>query len=144
MNIRPATPSDAAGINRLLQQLGYPGTDASIAAELTAMLQNPANLLSVCEDSSSPYPIAGFLSASFMRMIGRRSNFLYINYFVVDEAVRSQGIGQKMEEEAVRFARDNDCSDIALHCDEKRARAHKFYTERQHYKESPKYLIKRL
>jgi GNAT superfamily N-acetyltransferase len=143
MNIRAATPGDAAGINRLLQQLGYPGTDASIAAELTAMLQNPANQLSVCEDPSSPQPIAGFLSTSFMRMIGRRSNFLYINYFVVDETVRSQGLGRQMEEEAVRFARENGCSAIALHCDDKRTRAHKFYVD-QGYMESPKYLIKRL
>jgi GNAT superfamily N-acetyltransferase len=143
MPIRPAALSDAAGINRLLTQLGYPDTDESIAAELTAMLQNPANQLLVYEDPSFPYPIAGFLSTSFMRMIGRRSNFLYINYFVVDEAIRSQRIGQQMEEEAVRFARENGCSAIALHCDDKRTRAHDFYA-RQGYIESPKYLIKKL
>lgn len=143
MPIRRATVDDAAGISRLLTALGYPDTDALLPAALATMLKDPAEFLLVWDDPSSPHPVVGFLSLHRMRMIGRLSNYLHINYFVIDEKARGKDIGTEMEREAVRIARENDCSHIALHCHTDRIAAQTFYTHRG-YIESPKYLIKKL
>lgn len=143
MPIRHATVHDAAGISRLLTQLGYPDTEKALPKELASLLQSPADFLLVWEEPSSPHPIVGFLALHTMRMIGRLSNYLQINYFVIDEQARGKNIGTQMEKEAVRIALENDCSHIALHCNADRLTAQQFYRERN-YIESPKYLIKKL
>jgi GNAT superfamily N-acetyltransferase len=140
MPIRLAALADAPGIARLLTQLGYPGTEAFLAANLEKMLADPNEVPLVWADESS---IAGFLSMSFSVYPGVRGPVVTIKSFTVDENARSRGIGAQLEAEVTRRAREKGCDRIILHCAERRTRAHEFYY-RQGYVESPKYLIKRL
>jgi GNAT superfamily N-acetyltransferase len=140
MGIRHAKTGDASGIQRLLEQLEYPGSGAGLESRLERMLKDPAEVLLVWEEDRK---IGGFLSLHFIPQIAMEGDFARISYFAVDEAVRGQGIGLAMEEEATRLARERGCYLIEVHCHERRTRAHAFYS-RQGYEESPKYLIKRM
>lgn len=149
MPIRPARPSDAAGIGRLLTQLEYPGTEEFLEIRLATMLQDPAETLLVWEEpadqehSIGPPRILALLSLHFIPQIALRGDFARISYFVVDDSTRSQGIGRALEEEAARLARKKECDRLEVHCASRRTGAHLFYKKRG-YKVSPKYLIKRL
>ncbi|MBS1606173.1 MAG: GNAT family N-acetyltransferase [Bacteroidetes bacterium] len=146
--IRPARHTDWPAISRLLDQLEYPDTERFLAGKLGRMLEDPAETILVWEsaddaDPRSPLPILGLLSLHFVPQIALPGDFARISYFAVDTTARSQGIGLQMEEYATRLAREKGCELIEVHCHTRRARAHAFYA-RQGYKESPKYLIKRL
>jgi GNAT superfamily N-acetyltransferase len=156
MPIRPAALSDAQAISRLLTQLEYPGTQDFLEVRLAVLLRDPAEALLVWEEPNGqadpqaasqqpagPPLILGFLSLHFIPQIALRGDFARISYFAVDEAIRSNGIGRAMEEEATRLAREHGCALIEVHCHSRRTRAHGFYHTRG-YIESPKYLVKRL
>jgi GNAT superfamily N-acetyltransferase len=143
MPIRPAALSDASGINRLLTQLEYPGTQDFLEIRLAAMLRDPAETLLIWEEPGNPPQIMGFLSLHFIPQIALRGDFARISYFAVDDTTRSRGIGRQLEEEATRLAREHGCALIEVHCHSRRTQANAFYA-RQGYTESPKYLIKKL
>jgi len=146
MPIRPAALSDAPGINRLLTQLEYPGTEDFLEIRLAVLLKDPAETLLVWEEPANlpgPPAILAFLSLHFIPQIALLGDFARISYFAVDDTARSKGIGRTMEEEASRLARNQGCALIEVHCHSRRTRAHEFYA-RQGYTESPKYLIKKL
>ncbi len=65
------------------------------------------------------------------------------SFFVVDEKVRSRGIGKMMEEYCVELAMERKCFAIELFSQEKRTDAHRFY-ERQGYQHFQKFFIKEL
>jgi GNAT superfamily N-acetyltransferase len=153
MGIRKARVDDAKGIRRLLDQLEYPGSESFLEAKLEKMVQDQAELLLVWEEGDSlgsglpaggiDGRILGLLSLHFIPQLALEGDFARISYFAVDEDARSGGIGRAMEEYATGLARERGCHLIEVHCHERRARAHAFYS-RQGYDESPKYLIKRL
>jgi GNAT superfamily N-acetyltransferase len=146
--IRPARHTDWPAISRLLDQLEYPGTAAFLSDKLGRMLDDPAETLLVWDAGSAPSVpsssvLLGFLSLHIIPQIALPGDFARISYFAVDSTARSRGIGLQMEEYAARLAREKGCELIEVHCHTRRVRAHAFYA-RQGYKESPKYLIKRL
>lgn len=156
--IRLALHTDCPALSRLLDQLDYPGTDKFLASRLAQLLDDPAEVLLVWEDDSTPNPdtspsgpltpaplppILGFLSLHFIPQIALPGDFARISYFSIDETARSKGIGRQLEEYATKLAQEKGCELIEVHCHSRRSRAHVFYF-RQGYEESPKYLIKRL
>jgi len=146
--IRPARIDDWRELQRLLEQLEYPDTGQWIKEKLERMLADPDEVLLVWEGSEDDVEdmgrrIAGFLSLHFIPQIGVKGDFARISYFAVDGEDRSRGIGRAMEERAVVLARERGCYLLEVHCHQRRERAHAFYF-RQGYKESPKYLIKKL
>jgi len=141
--IRRARHTDWPAISRLLGQLEYPGTEAFLPDKLRRMLDDPAETILIWESDTNPSDILGFLSLHFIPQIALPGDFARISYFAVDTTARSQGIGLQMEEYATRLAREKGCQLIEVHCHTRRTRAHGFYA-RQGYRESPKYLIKKL
>lgn len=152
--IRPAQIDDGRELQRLLEQLEYPDTGTWIKEKLERMLADPNEVLLVWEETgdagaeaqgeeTASGRISGFLSLHFIPQIGIKGDFARISYFAVDGEARSQGIGRAMEERAVVLARERGCYLLEVHCHQRRERAHAFYF-RQGYKESPKYLIKKL
>lgn len=139
MSIRYATLGDAPVISRLLTQLEYPGTGSFLEGRLASMLEHPDETLLVWDGP----PVLGFLSLHFIPQIALQGDFARISYFVVDDSAHSQGIGRKLEEEATRLARERGCDRLEVHCASRRTQAHSFYAKHG-YRESPKYLIKKL
>ncbi|GGA95161.1 GNAT family N-acetyltransferase [Puia dinghuensis] len=139
--IRRAIPADAPGISRLLTQLEYPGTERFITTRLATLLAHPDEVFLVWAEPANH--ILAFLSLHFIPQIALEGDFARISYFAVDESARSLGIGQQLEAEATRLAKERGCALLEVHCHTRRTRAHAFY-HRQGYEESPKYLIKKL
>jgi len=138
--IRHAQQTDWPWIVRLLDQLDYPDTGKFLENRLAQLLNDPAEIFLVWEDSAA---ILGFLSLHFIPQIALPGDFARISYFSIDETARSKGIGAKLEEHATQLAREKGCELIEVHCHTRREKAHAFYF-RQGYEESPKYLVKRL
>jgi GNAT superfamily N-acetyltransferase len=140
MSIRSARVSDSPAIERLLDQLGYTGTDRTLPQRLQRMLADPDERILVYETTAG---VVAFISVHFIPQIGLAGDFARISYFSVDDSVRGQGIGREMEEYVVMLAKERQCDRIEVHCHSRRADAHRFYF-RQGYEEAPKYLVKRL
>ena len=135
-----ARKEDAEYIADLLDQLGYPGTEAFIPSKIDIITGDPNAMLLVSEDNGA---VAAFIAINFITQLGLEGDFARISYFAVSDAYRSKGIGREMEVYCEELARARGCDRIEVHCSDYRADAHRFYF-RQGYVESPKYLIKRL
>lgn len=142
MGIRKAGINDVKGIQALLEQLDYPGTEHFLEQNIERMLQHPDEALLVYEDEDSR-EIQGCISLHFIPQLALKGDFARISYFAVSGTARSQGIGGKMEAYCEQLARERGCDRMEVHCHSRRVRAHAFYG-RQGYEESPKYLIKKL
>lgn len=129
VQIRSARAEDCGWLAELAGQLGYPSTAAETAKRLAGM-----------EGSRE---CAGFVAEVRSEVVGWIGVFIYrcmeadaraeINGFIVEERVRSQGIGSKLLARAEEWARQRGCATIGLKSNVIRERAHKFY-ERLGYK----------
>ena len=142
MGIRTAKNSDWIAISHLLDQLEYPGTASFLEEKIKKITAHPDERLLVYEKGTEGRILA-FISLHFIPQIALEGDFARISYFAVDQSARSRGIGQQLEAEATRLAKERGCALLEVHCHTRRTRAHEFYF-RQGYEESPKYLIKRL
>jgi N-acetylglutamate synthase-like GNAT family acetyltransferase len=140
MSIRNAMPSDAEAIRDLLRQLDYPTTDGFIEEKLPLMLNHPDQSLVVYEKQGK---VVGMISIHFVPQIALTGDFANISYLAVDENVRGEGIGAKLEAYCTQLATERKCDRIYVHCHIRREDAHRFY-DRQGYQESRKYLMKKL
>jgi GNAT superfamily N-acetyltransferase len=140
IDIRDARREDTDAIAALLTALGYPGTEAFIAAKVVQQTSHPdARLLVAVEDET----VLGFISLHFIPQIALAGDFCRISYLCVDGNARGKGIGALLERRAEDIARERGCDRIELHCHARRIDAHRFYL-RQGYEESPKYFMKLL
>ena len=140
MSIRNAMLSDAKTIQDLLRQLDYPTTDRFIEEKLPLLLNHPDHSLIIYEKQGR---VVGMISIHFIPQIALAGDFANICYFAVDENVRSEGVGAKLEAYCTQLAKERKCDRIFVHCHIRREDAHRFYN-RQDYQESPKYLMKQI
>lgn len=138
--IRPAKVEDWQDISRLLDQLGYPGTESFIKDNIARLLKHPDEELMVYEDEGE---IAACISLHYLPQLALEGDIAVISYLVVDSTTRSKGIGRAIEEFAAESAKKRNCDRIQVHCHSRRTDAHRFY-KRQGYDEAPKYFSKRL
>lgn len=138
--IRKVTLKDGDRLVTLLEQLGYPHTEAFIQDRVGELLNHSDEMLVVYEEDET---ILALLSLHIIPQIALLKPFLRISYFIVDEGARGKRIGEKLEAYATEFAREKACDRIEVHCHERRKDAHRFYI-RQGYSESPKYFMKML
>ena len=139
MPIRTAEQKDGAAIAMLLDQLGYPGTEAFISGKIDTITHDPNATLLIAEDHGA---VVAFLSINFITQLGLEGDFARISYFAVSDKYRGKGIGRELEARCEELARARKCDRIEVHCSDYRTDAHRFYA-RQGYVESPKYLIKK-
>jgi N-acetylglutamate synthase-like GNAT family acetyltransferase len=138
MSIRKAMLSDAKAIQDLIRQLDYPTTESFIEGNLPLLLDHPDHSLVVYEKQGV---VVGMISIHFIPQIALAGEFANICYLAVDENVRSEGVGAKLETYCTQLAKERKCDRIFVHCHIRREGAHRFYN-RQGYLESPKYLMK--
>lgn len=140
MSIRKATLADHPAISKLLEQLGYPGTESYLPRNLEVMLSQSLSTVLVYELEGA---VAGFIAFDFIPQLTTRGDYARISCFAVDENIRSKGIGNALEAHFTQLATERKCDRIEVHCHSRRTAAHRFY-ERQGYEESPKYFVKML
>jgi len=124
IRIRPARHCDVRQLAVLSGQLGYPSTEAEVKARLDAIEALPEHALFVAVAADET--LAGFLDIFVLRTIESDPR-AEIAGLVVDEAVRSRGVGQLLIERAEAWAREQGCATASLRSNVIRERAHIFY-----------------
>ncbi len=138
MAIRNAWIADCEVIRELLNQLGYSQPVEIIKEKLDKLISNPEDEVYVYEENNT---VLGFITAHFSVQLAFEGDFCEIGYLVVDENVRSKGVGKQLEEYVTQVAQRKGCSRIMVFSMSYRTDAHRFY-ERQGYHQIEKFLEK--
>jgi GNAT superfamily N-acetyltransferase len=121
LEIRPARLGDVEGIATLMMQLGYEVAAGEISERLRRQEERRAvfvaargrdvvGWVAVCTDEPFVEGFGGHLEG-----------------LIVDDAVRSRGIGAELIEAAEAWARSRGCTEMRVQSNVVRARAHAFY-----------------
>jgi GNAT superfamily N-acetyltransferase len=121
--IRRPQPSDLDKIAELAAQLGYPCTAEEVSKRLDQMQDSRQYAVYVAEVSGG---IAGWIGLHVFRAI-ELGECVEISGLIVDEDIRSRGVGKLLLDAAEEWARSLACPAIWVHSNVKRKRAHGFY-----------------
>jgi GNAT superfamily N-acetyltransferase len=139
---RPAQTSDSERIAQLTRQLGYDCTGEDIRERLADIEGRKEHTIYVAELSGGR--IAGWIAACVLRSVESNKR-AEISGLVVDEQVRSRGIGKVLLKSAERWAQSLGCETITVRSNVKRERAHRFYEGNGYeHEKTQKQLRKRL
>jgi ribosomal protein S18 acetylase RimI-like enzyme len=130
--VRPARVEDADALHDLYVELAEDRADAlpagadKIRSLIAELASNTSRRLLVAEVGSGA--IAGTVDILINRnpTHGGRP-WAVIENVVVSQALRRNGIGRELMNEALRFARVANCYKVQLHSGKQRAEAHAFY-----------------
>ncbi len=125
ISTREAQWTDAAALSRLSQQLGYPITEAAIKQNLIAILQNGNERVLVAVHAKE---VIGWIYV-FKKITLESGSFCEIGGLVVDEQSRNKGIGRKLLEDAIQWAREKGDHSLRVRSNVKRKDAHRFYLQ---------------
>ena len=137
--IRPAEPRDSEALARLIGQLGYAATAGDVAERLAAMAAEGRLVLVAERDGAA----VGCLTTSAMRVLHRPAPVGRISMMVVDEALRSRGIGAELVRAAETALAAQGCYMVEVTSHLRRTEAHRFY-ERLGYERTSVRLAKEL
>jgi GNAT superfamily N-acetyltransferase len=124
VDVRPARAEDHARLAELAGQLGYPSSAAEIAKRLAGMEGRRDYAVFVAQLASGE--IGGWIGVFIYRSVEADAR-AEISGLVVDEGVRSQGIGLRLLERAEEWARERGCIAVGVRSNVIRDRAHAFY-----------------
>lgn len=110
--IRRARPGDAASLCRLLRELGYAPTDSRALDETIAqVVRHPEAAVFVAAEGTD---VVGFVAMSHrpqMRLGGRLAS---LDELAVDSARRGEGLGGKLLDTIIAYARSLHCVRIEV------------------------------
>ena len=120
--IRPALPSDAAGISELLHGIGwFKAYEGRSIAQNTAAIKEllldaqtlpERSLLLVAEDAQQR--ISGYCAVHWLPVAVLQNWEAYVSELFIAEQARGAGLGQQLLDVAVQAARDKNCLRIWL------------------------------
>lgn len=123
--VRPAHPRDSNAMAGLALQLGYACTGEDIHKRLSHM-QDPDHYAVFVAELSGGH-IAGWIGAYLFRSV-ETDSCAEISGLVVDQNLRSRGIGKMLIDAAEEWAHRIRCHAISVRSNITRDRAHRFYT----------------
>lgn len=141
-SIRPAVLADASRLAELSNQLSYFSTPAEMSVRLPTLQDSGEHAVFVAEAPTGV--VVGFAHVQVRRAVEHDPR-AEVASLVVDESLRSQGIGARLMEAAEAWAIARGMKTIVLRSNVIRERAHAFY-ERLGYKhtKSQKFFLKAL
>ena len=113
----------------LAGQLGYPCTPQQIEKHLAGMQDARQYAVYVAELANGQ--VAGWIGTYVHRSV-ELDSFAEINGLVVDDKVRSRGVGKLLLEAAERWARSCGCDTIGVRSKVERHDAHRFYEKNRY------------
>jgi GNAT superfamily N-acetyltransferase len=123
ISVRPMQLADAMAAAELSKQLGYECTADELAERIAAIASSTDQAALVgCRDNQ----VIGWIEVAISRHLQSPPCAL-IGGLVVNEQVRSQGIGRLLCLEAEAWARDKGVRRMRVHSQIKRQDAHRFY-----------------
>ena len=123
--IRRAREGDAAALALLIGQLGYHAGAGEVVERLIAM-EAEGRVVLVAEFDGR---VVGCLSTSVMRVLHRPAPVGRISMMVVDEALRSRGIGAALVRAAEDALAAQGCYMVEVTSHQRRTEAHRFYEQ---------------
>lgn len=122
--VRAPRAEDFARMAELAGQLGYASTAVQVQARVAEMenSRDYAAFVAQLPDGA----IVGWIGLFIFRAV-ELDKCAEISGLIVDEAVRSTGVGKALLDAAEIWARAAGCGAIAVHSNIKRQRAHGFY-----------------
>lgn len=124
MLIRQANIFDAAAVQRLLIQLGYPGLDEAGVAQKLGDYASPAYHLLVSETNGL---VTGFIALHTFDIFHSPGKIGRITAFCVDEQVRGTGVGTRLMEAAEAWFAAQGCTKLEVTSNARRTATHAFY-----------------
>ena len=128
LTVRSATARDVEALAQLAGQLGYPSSSEQIDRRLAEILGHPEHAVFVAEiPAGGKEPrIAGWVHAAVARTVESDPS-VEICGLVVEESLRSCGVGERLLVEAEHWARGGGLTTITVRSNVIRERAHAFY-----------------
>ncbi|TDD72647.1 GNAT family N-acetyltransferase [Jiangella aurantiaca] len=125
MQIRLAHTSDAAAVNELLHQLGYPqdGT-ATTANRIQAWSDDPSSAAYVADADGD---LNGLVAVHVSPFFERTGSWGRIVALIVSDRARRQGVGGHLVTAAESFAASRGCVRMEVTSADRRNDAHEFY-----------------
>jgi GNAT superfamily N-acetyltransferase len=123
MTLRDVTPADFAAVRRLLDQLGYAPDEAEFRRRFDAVRAAAGHRIIVAEEGGA---VVGVLHV-FERPALDKGCEAVVQALVVDDSVRSRGVGEALMHEAEAWAASRGLAATSLYTSIKRDRAHAFY-----------------
>ncbi len=131
LTIRPAKEKDIPRMLELYQQLSFEPKNYEKAPEadcrrvLKEIAKNPNYSMLVAEENGE---VVGTTFLAILPGFAHTTrSFAVIEYVVVDEKRRSQGVGKQLMEACMAKAKAAGCYKVMLASSKHRTRAHKFY-----------------
>ncbi|HSR91189.1 MAG TPA: GNAT family N-acetyltransferase [Gemmatimonadales bacterium] len=122
--IRTAEPTDSPAIAQLLDQLGYPTTEAEVPERLRRIRSEGRGEVFVSVVAGE---VGGLVSVQVGPGLTRSEDTAYVSTLVVAEGIRGKGVGRELLEIAEGYARKHDCPRIVVATANHRKGAHAFY-----------------
>jgi GNAT superfamily N-acetyltransferase len=122
MILRDATEADFAAVRRLLDQLGYAPAEAVFRRRFDSVRSADGHRIIVAEEAG----VIGVLHV-FERPALDKGCEAVVQALVVDDSVRSRGVGEALMREAEAWAASRGLPATSLYTSTKRDRAHAFY-----------------
>jgi GNAT superfamily N-acetyltransferase len=122
--VRPAQPYDCDAMADLAVQLGYQCTGEEVQQRLSHMRDSTRYAVFVAELDEGQ--VAGWIGAYLFRSV-ETGSCAEINGLVVDQNIRSRGIGRRLLHAAEEWGRSIGCNTISVLSNVQRGRAHRFY-----------------
>jgi GNAT superfamily N-acetyltransferase len=139
VTIRLAELRDSAALAKLIAQLDYQASESEVAERL-AILTGQGRAVLVAELAGA---VVGCLSTSVMQVLHRPAPVGRISMMVVEESLRSQGIGAELVRAAEDIWAAQGCYMVEVTSNMRRPGAHRFY-ERLGYERTSVRLAKEL
>jgi len=123
MMIRNAKIEDSESITELSNQLGYATLNTDMQNRLEKILQHGENCVYVAAENGQ---VVGWIHGFFSMRV-ESDFFVEIGGLVVNENFRKKGIGRKLVDKLIDWARLKNCEKIRVRCNVIRTESHRFY-----------------
>lgn len=124
MPIRTVRETDASGLARLLDELGYPAPVERVVQRLPDLLSRPDHVVLVSEEGGV---LIGLACAHVFPVIHRDEPVALITALVVSASARRRSQGRDLVRALEEFARSRGCGRILVTTANQRSDAHAFY-----------------
>lgn len=128
MRIRPAHRADAAAVNELLDQLGYPQDGRTATANrIQTWARDPSRAAFVAADGDDLLGVVAVHVCPFFEHDGSWGRIVAL---VVSDRARGRGVGSQLVAVAESFAATRGCLRMEVTSSDRRHDAHEFYRSR--------------
>ena len=124
VHVRDAAQGDAEAVARLCTQLGYPSSAAAMPARLARLNEGGSARALVATQEGG---VVGLATIHLRHALNHAAPLAQLSLLVVDERVRSQGVGRVLVAAAEAWARERGCHRMIVTTALNRSDAHAFY-----------------